>query len=154
MTTDQIVLKAFRQMRDTLSAAIAQMESKERIDAAASIPSLFAIDNPILQPEPKPAPVKAEPSEAPETPDGPREIKRRTPSDYRGRNVREGYISTTKISEELTGNPHGANKEIIKICRDCGITLEKRSVSPRSSHLYIKRVFIPTVVHQYYTLHA
>lgn len=154
MTTDQIVLKAFRQMRDTLSAAIAQMESQEKMDAAAAIPSLFAVDNPILQPETKPAPVKTEPSEAPETTGEPREIRHRTPSDFRGRNAREGFISTTKISEELTGRPHGANKEVIKICRDCGITLHKRSVNPKSSRLYIDRRFIPTVVHQYHTNHA
>lgn len=152
MTTDQIVLKAFRQMRYTLSAAIAQMESKEKMDAAAAIPSLFAIDNPILQPEPASV-WKTKPSKAPET-DEPREIRHRTPSDFRGRNAREGFVSTTKISQELTGRPHEANKEVIRICRECGITLHKRSVSEKSSHLYIDRRFIPTVVHQYHTNHA
>lgn len=160
MTTDQIVLKTFRQMRDILSYAIAQMEAKEKSDANASLPSLFSVENPILQPAPKPAPVRMtwknqEPSEEIGHSDEPREIRHRTPSDFRGRNAREGYISTTKISEQLTGKPHGANKEVIRICKEVGITLHKRSVNPNScSHLYVNKAFIPTIVHQYHANHA
>lgn len=151
MTHEQILLTLCRRCRDAFATACAALEELERKSADADQPSLFDSilkAEPAKQPEPESVKVQ-------KPADEPREIRHRTPSDYRGRNAREGYISTTKISEQLTGKPHGANKEVIRICKEVGITLHKRSVNPDScSHLYVNKAFIPTIVHQYHANHA
>lgn len=148
MTQDQILLKLCRQVRDAFATAVAALEENERAAAEAAAPDLF-LEALKGEPEHVTSNVPAKQEERP------REVRHRTPSDFRSRNAREGFISTTKISEQLTGKPHAANKEIIKICRDCGIELHRRSVNPDScSHLYVSKVFIPSIVHQYQQAHA
>lgn len=148
MNSDQIILRLCRQVRDAFATAVAALEEGERREAEAAVPDLFL------------EALKGEPEHVTETvpakqEEPSREVKHRTPSDFRKRNAREGFISTTKISQQLTGKPHAANKEIIKICRDCGIELHRRSVNPAScSHLYVNKVFIPSIVHQYHQAHA
>lgn len=150
MTHEQILLTLCRRCRDAFATAIASLEELERKNADADLPSLF---DKILKAEPEPEPERVPETE--ETGTQPAEPRHRTPSPYRGLNAREGFISTTKISEQLTGKPHGANKDVIRICKDCGITLHRRSVNPaNSSHLYVDRRFIPTIVHQYHATHA
>lgn len=149
MTNEQILLNLCRRVRDAFANAAAALEENQRAAAEASVPDLFME---ALKAEPEHV---AETVPAPPTPEPEREIRRRTPSDFRRRNAQEGFISTTKISQQLTGKPHAANKEIIKICRDAGIELHRRSVNPDScSHLYVNKVFIPSIVHQYHLSHA
>ena len=146
MTSDQILLKLFRQVRDAFATAVAALEEGERREAEAAVPDLF-LEALKGEPEHVTETVPAEPAQA-------SEVRHRTPSDFRRKNKAEGFISTTKISQQLTGKPHAANKEIIKICRDCGIELHRRSVNPAScSHLYVNKVFIPSIVHQYQLSH-
>ena len=147
MTSDQIILRLCRQVRDAFATAVAAMEEGERREAEAAVPDLF-LEALRGEPEHVTETVPAEPAQA-------IEVRHRTPSDFRRKNKAEGFISTTKISQQLTGKPHAANKEIIKICRDCGIELHRRSVNPAScSHLYVNKVFIPSIVHQYHQAHA
>lgn len=147
MTSDQILLKLCRQVRDAFATAVAALEEGERREAEAAVPDLF-LEALKGEPEHVTETVPAEPAQA-------SEVRHRTPSDFRRKNKAEGFISTTKISQQLTGKPHAANKEIIKICRDCGIELHRRSVNPAScSHLYVNKVFIPSIVHQYHQSHA
>lgn len=147
MTSDQILLRLCRQVRDAFATAVAALEEGERREAEAAVPDLF-LEALKGDPEHVTETVPAEPAQA-------SEVRHRTPSDFRRKNKAEGFISTTKISQQLTGKPHAANKEIIKICRDCGIELHRRSVNPAScSHLYVNKVFIPSIVHQYQQSHA
>ena len=147
MTSDQIILRLCRQVRDAFATAVAALEEGERREAEAAVPDLF-LEAPKGEPEHVTETVPAEPVQA-------SEVRHRTPSDFRRKNKAEGFISTTKISQQLTGKPHAANKEIIKICRDCGIELHRRSVNPAScSRLYVNKVFIPSIVHQYHQAHA
>lgn len=146
MTSDQIILRLCRQVRDAFATAVAALEEGERREAEAAVPDLF-LEALKGEPEHVTETVPAEPAQA-------SEVRHRTPSDFRRKNKAEGFISTTKISQQLTGKPHAANKEIIKICRDCGIELHRRSVNPAScSHLYVNKVFIPSIVHQYQQSH-
>lgn len=147
MTSDQIILRLCRKVRDAFATAVAALEEGERREAEAAVPDLF-LEALKGEPEHVTETVPAEPAQA-------SEVRHRTPSDFRKRNKAEGFIATTKVSEQLTGHPHKANKEVLGICRELGVPIERRSVNPNySSHLYVKRAFIPTIVHEYQRRHA